>query len=192
MTNRCDWSLTSQQYLDYHDQEWGVPQHDERKLFEMLLLEGAQAGLSWALILKKRPAYREAFDGFDARKIAQYDDKKIQELLANPGIIRNRLKVHAFIQNARAYLEVGSEPGSFDRLLWQFVDGVPRQHVYRSLAEIPPKTAESDAMSKELRRLGFTFVGSTICYAFMQSIGMVNDHVVDCFRWREVQGEGQG
>ncbi len=187
MPYRCEWALGSQEYLDYHDHEWGVPQHDERTLFEMLLLEGAQAGLSWALILKKRAAYRAAFDGFDPQKIAAYDEGKVQELLANPGIIRNRLKVNAFIQNARAYVRTSSEPGSFDRLVWGFVDGAPRQHAYRSLAEIPPTTPESDAMSKELRRLGFTFVGSTICYAYMQSVGMVNDHVVDCFRWLEVQ-----
>jgi DNA-3-methyladenine glycosylase I len=187
MTNRCEWSLGSQEYMDYHDFEWGVPVRDDQKLFEKLLLDGAQAGLSWALILKKRAGYYEAFDGFDAQKMARYDEQKIGELLANPGIIRNRLKVGAFIQNARAYLEIASTPGSFERLLWQFVDGTPRQHAYRSLAEIPAKTDESDAMSKELRRLGFTFVGSTICYAFMQAVGMVNDHVVDCFRWEEVQ-----
>ncbi|HEY3345679.1 MAG TPA: DNA-3-methyladenine glycosylase I [Anaerolineaceae bacterium] len=189
MTTRCGWALGSQQYLDYHDLEWGLPQHDDQQLFEMLLLEGAQAGLSWALILKRRDGYRAAFDHFDAEKIAGYDETKIQELLLNPAIIRNRLKVRGFVQNARATLQVRAELGSLDRLVWQFVDGVPRQNTFRSLAEIPPKTAASDAMSKELQRRGFTFVGSTICYAFMQSVGMVNDHVVDCFRWREVQGE---
>jgi DNA-3-methyladenine glycosylase I len=185
---RCEWALGSQQYRDYHDLEWGMPQHDDQKLFEMLLLEGAQAGLSWELILKRRAGYREAFDNFDAEKIAGYDEAKIQELLLNPAIIRNRLKVRGFVQNARATLQVRSELGSLDHLVWQFVDGVPRQNRFSRLAEIPPKTAESDAMSKELRRRGFTFVGSTICYAYMQAVGMVNDHVVDCFRWREVQG----
>ena len=173
--------------MDYHDQEWGTPEHDDQKLFEKLLLDGAQAGLTWALILKKRDGYREAFDGFDPERMAVYDDRKFQELLANPGIVRNRLKVNAFIQNARAYLRMRSEGTSLDELLWGFVGGATEQHAYRSLAEIPPKTPLSDAVSKELQRRGFTFVGSTICYAFMQAIGMVNDHLVDCFRWQEVQ-----
>jgi len=185
--NRCTWALPSQQYLDYHDREWGVPVHDDRHLFEMLILEGAQAGLSWSLILKKRAGYRQAFDGFDAQKIALYDDRKVQELLVNPEIVRNRLKVQAAIQNARAFLVLQSHYGSFDAFLWQFVDGQPRQNARQTLQDIPARTEESDAISKELKRHGFTFVGTTICYAFMQAVGMVNDHIVECFRWQEVQ-----
>ncbi len=184
---RCAWALTSQQYLDYHDKEWGVPVHDDRKLFEMLILEGVQAGLSWSLILKKRDGYLQAFDGFDARKIAQYDDRKVQELLANPEIVRNRLKIQAAIQNARAFLALQSQYGSFDAFLWRFVDGQPIQNAWQTLQDIPASTSESDAMSKELKRHGFTFVGTTICYAFMQAVGMVNDHIIECFRWQEVQ-----
>jgi DNA-3-methyladenine glycosylase I len=184
---RCAWALSTQQYLDYHDKEWGTPVHDDRRLFEMLILEGVQAGLSWALILKKRAGYVQAFDGFDAQKIAQYDERKVQELLANPEIVRNRLKIQAAIQNARAFLALQSRHGSFDDFIWQFVGGQPVQNAWQSLQEIPASTRESDAMSKELKRQGFTFVGTTICYAFMQSVGMVNDHVVDCFRWQEVQ-----
>ena len=187
MLKRCAWAFASQQYTDYHDNEWGVPAHNDRKLFEILILEGMQAGLSWSLILKKRAGYIQAFDGFDASKIARYDDRKIQELLANPEIVRNRLKIQATIQNARALLQVQSDAGSFDVFLWQFVDGQPLQNAWRTLQEVPAKTRESDAMSKELKRRGFTFVGSTICYAFMQAVGMVNDHIVECFRWQEVQ-----
>jgi len=187
MLTRCPWALASQQYTDYHDNEWGVPVHDDRKLFEMLILEGVQAGLSWSLILKKRAGYIQAFDGFDASKIARYDNRKVQELLANPEIVRNRLKIQATLQNARAFLQVQSEAGSLDVFLWQFVDGQPMQNAWKSLQEVPAKTRESDAMSKELKRRGFTFVGSTICYAFMQAVGMVNDHIVECFRWQEVQ-----
>ncbi len=187
MLKRCAWAFASQQYTDYHDNEWGVPAHDDRKLFEMLILEGVQAGLSWSLILKKRAGYVQAFDGFDASKIARYDDRKVQELLANPEIVRNRLKIQAAIQNARAFLQVQSDAGSFDVFIWQFVDGQPMQNGRRTMQEIPAKTRESDAMSKELKRCGFTFVGSTICYAFMQAVGMVNDHIVECFRWQEVQ-----
>ena len=187
MLKRCAWAFASQQYTDYHDNEWGVPAHNDRKLFEMLILEGMQAGLSWSLILKKRAGYIQAFDGFDASKIARYDDRKIQELLANPEIVRNRLKIQATIQNARALLQVQSDAGSFDVFLWQFVDGQPLQNAWRTLQEVPAKTRESDAMSKELKRRGFTFVGSTICYAFMQAVGMVNDHIVECFRWQEVK-----
>jgi len=187
MLKRCAWALASQQYTDYHDQEWGTPCHDDRKLFEMIILEGVQAGLSWSLILKKRAGYLQAFDGFDANKIARYDDQKVQELLANPEIVRNRLKVQAAIQNARAFLALQSQHGSFDTFLWQFVEGQPRQNAWQTLQDIPASTSESDAMSKELKRHGFTFVGTTICYAFMQAVGMVNDHVVDCFRWQEVQ-----
>jgi DNA-3-methyladenine glycosylase I len=187
MPKRCPWAFASQQYTDYHDNEWGIPVHDDRKLFEMLILEGVQAGLSWSLILKKRAGYLQAFDGFDANAIAHYDDRKVQELLANPEIVRNRLKIQAAIQNARAFLQVQSGAGSFDVFIWQFVDGQPLQNSWESLQEIPAKTRESDAMSKELKKRGFTFAGSTICYAFMQAVGMVNDHIVDCFRWQEVK-----
>lgn len=184
---RCSWAISSQQYLDYHDKEWGVPVHDDRKLFEMLILEGVQAGLSWSLILNKRAGYSRAFDDFDAHSIAQYDDRKVQELLADPEIVRNRLKIQAAIRNARAFLEMQSQHGSFDAFLWQFVDGQPLQNAWQTLQEIPASTKESDRMSKELKRHSFTFVGTTICYAFMQAVGMVNDHIVECFRWREVQ-----
>ena len=187
MLKRCAWAFASQQYTNYHDNEWGVPAHDDRKLFEMLILEGVQAGLSWSLILKKRAGYIQAFDGFDASKIARYDDRKVQELLANSEIVRNKLKISAAIQNARAFLQVQSHFGSFDVFLWQFVDGQPIQNAWRTMQDIPAKTRESDAMSKELKRHGFTFVGSTICYAFMQAVGMVNDHVMECFRWQEVK-----
>ncbi len=187
MVKRCAWSLASQQYSDYHDKEWGVPVHGDRKLFEMLILEGAQAGLSWSLILKKRAGYLLAFDSFDAQAIAQYDDRKVQELLANPEIVRNRLKIRATIQNARAFLALQSQYGSGDAFLWQFVAGQPRQNAWQAMQDVPARTSESDAMSKELKRHGFTFVGTTICYAFMQAVGMVNDHIVECFRWQEVQ-----
>jgi DNA-3-methyladenine glycosylase I len=187
MLKRCDWAFASQLYIDYHDKEWGVPVHDERKLFEMLTLEGVQAGLSWSLILKKRAGYLKALDAFDANKIARYDERKVLELLANPEIVRNRLKVQAAIQNAQAFLQVQSDFASFDAFIWRFVDGRPQQHAWQSLQEVPASTRESDAMSKELKRHGFTFVGTTICYAFMQAVGMVNDHIVDCFRWQEVQ-----
>ena len=187
IVKRCAWALSSQQYLDYHDKEWGVPVHDDRKLFEMLILEGVQAGLSWSLILKKRAGYLQAFDDFDALKIARYDDQKVQELLANPEIVRNRLKIQAAIQNARAFLALQSQYGSFDAFLWPFVDGQPIQNAWQGMQDIPASTRESDAMSKELKRHGFTFVGTTICYAFMQAVGMVNDHIVECFRWQEVQ-----
>jgi len=189
---RCAWALASQQYIDYHDNEWGVPVHDDRKLFEMLILEGVQAGLSWSLILKKRVGYFEAFDGFDANKIAHYDDRKVQELLANPEIVRNQLKVKATIQNARSFLEVQSQCGSFDAFLWRFVDGRSLQNAWQTMQEVPASTRQSDAMSKELKQRGFTFVGSTICYAFMQAVGMVNDHMVPCFRWQEVRTLSSG
>ncbi len=187
MLKRCAWAFANQQYIEYHDNEWGVPVYDDRKLFEMLILEGVQAGLSWSLILKKRAGYIQAFDGFDASKIARYDDRKVQELLTNSEIVRNELKISAAIQNARAFLQVQSHFGSFDVFIWQFVDGQPMQNGWRTMQEVPTKTRESDAMSKELRRRGFTFVGSTICYAFMQAVGMVNDHIVECFRWQEVK-----
>ncbi len=184
---RCAWAYASQLETDYHDTEWGVPVHDDQKLFEFLILEGVQAGLSWSLILKKRPEYVQAFDGFDASKIADYDDRKCQELLMNPGIVRNRMKIQAAIQNARSFLQVQSQFGSFDTFIWQFVGGKPIQNAWKTLQEVPARTRESDAMSKELKKLGFAFAGSTICYAFMQAVGMVNDHTVNCFRWEEVR-----
>ena len=184
---RCEWANSSALYIEYHDKEWGVPTHDERKLLEFLILEGAQAGLSWSTILNKRQAYLQAFDNFEPGKVANYDETKVQQLLANPGIVRNRLKIQAAIQNACSFLEIQDQYGSFDTYIWQFVDGKPVQNSWKSLQEIPATTKESDAMSKELKKRGFTFVGSTICYAFMQAVGMVNDHIVDCFRWQEVQ-----
>jgi DNA-3-methyladenine glycosylase I len=185
--HRCEWGTSSELYIEYHDTEWGVPVHDEQKLFEFLILEGAQAGLSWSTILNKRQAYLQAFDRFEPARVASYDDEKVQALLSNSGIVRNRLKIQAAIQNARAFLAVQDEYGSFDSYIWQFVEGKPIQNSWKILQEIPATTKESDAMSKELKKRGFTFVGSTICYAFMQAVGMVNDHVVDCFRWQEVQ-----
>lgn len=179
---RCAWAGDKPHMIAYHDREWGVPVHDDRKLFELLLLEGAQAGLSWETILRKRENYRRVFSGFDAKKIARYTAKDVRRLLADPGIVRNRLKVKAAIINARKFLEVQREFGSFDAYIWQFTSGRTIQHRIRSLRDVPAKTAESDAMSKDLRKRGFKFVGSTICYAFMQATGMVNDHVVDCFR----------
>ncbi len=182
---RCDWARNDLS-IDYHDHEWGVPQHDDRALFELLILEGAQAGLSWDTILKKRENYRIAFDDFDAAKIARYPRRKIQALLRNEGIVRNRLKIAAAVQNAAAFLRVQSEYGSFDRYIWQFVGGKPRVNAWRSLRQLPSQTAQSEAMSEDLKRRGFTFVGPTICYAFMQATGMVNDHKVDCFRYRQL------
>jgi DNA-3-methyladenine glycosylase I len=184
---RCEWGTSSALYIDYHDSEWGVPVHDDRTLFEFLILEGAQAGLSWSTILNKRQAYIQAFDNFEPTKVASYDEAKVQALLANTGIVRNRLKIQAAVQNARSFLAIQDQFGSFDTYIWQFVDGKPIQNSWNSLQEIPATTQESDAMSKELKKRGFTFVGSTISYAFMQAVGMVNDHIVDCFRWREVQ-----
>ncbi len=183
---RCAWAGSDPLYLAYHDEEWGVPVHDDLRLFEMLILEGAQAGLSWSTILKKRPAYRAAFDGFDPALVATYDEGKVAALLANPGIVRNRAKVRAAVTNAQAFLAVQQEYGSFDAWIWRFVDGQPRQNAWRELGELPAQTAESQAMSKELLKRGFRFVGPTICYAFMQAVGMVNDHVVTCFRHRDV------
>jgi len=172
--------------IDYHDREWGVPVHDDTRLFEFLILEGAQAGLSWLTVLRKREAYREAFDGFDVEAIARYDDEKIATLLTNPGIIRNRLKVEAAVRNARAVLEIYRDFGSLDRYLWQFVNHQPIRNAWNTLAEIPAETAESRAMSKDLRKRGCNFVGPTICYAFMQACGLVNDHTTDCFRYLKV------
>ena len=183
---RCAWAGNDPLYCAYHDTEWGVPLHDDRALFEFLLLEGAQAGLSWITILRKREHYRAAFDGFDAQRIARYDANKIESLLQDPGIVRNRLKVEAAVNNARHFLEIQAEFGSFDRFIWQFVDGRTRQNNWRGPEQVPASTRESDAMSRELKRRGFKFVGSTICYAHMQATGMVNDHVTDCFRYKEL------
>jgi DNA-3-methyladenine glycosylase I len=182
---RCFWA-TSDLLIAYHDSEWGVPLHDDRALFEFLILEGAQAGLSWETVLRKRENYRRAFDRFDPAKIARYDAAKIKKLLGDAGIIRNRLKIEAAIKNARAFLAVQKDFGSFDRFVWQFTGGKPRRNRFRTLKDIPSRTAESDAMSRELKRRGFTFVGSTICYAHMQATGMVNDHLVGCFRRDEI------
>jgi DNA-3-methyladenine glycosylase I len=181
MTNRCGWVNDDPLYIEYHDKEWGVPVHDDRKLFEMITLEGAQAGLSWYTVLKKRETYREAFDGFDYTKVAAYDEVKTAELLANEGIIRNRLKVASTIGNAQAFIRVREEFGSFDRYIWGFVGGQPILNRWKDLKEVPARTDISDAMSKDLQKRGFKFVGSTICYAFMQAVGMVNDHVESCF-----------
>lgn len=172
--------------MAYHDEEWGAPVHDDRRLFEFLILEGAQAGLSWITILKKRAAYRTAFDRFDPRKVARYDEARLAALLENEGIVRNRLKVRAAVQNAQAFLKVQAEFGSFDAYVWEFVGGKPLQNRRTRLEDVPARTEQSDAMSKDLAKRGFNFVGSTICYAFMQAIGMVNDHLVDCFRYREL------
>jgi DNA-3-methyladenine glycosylase I len=183
---RCHWA-TNELNLPYHDEEWGVPLHDDRALFELLILEGAQAGLSWDTVLKKRPRYREVFDGFEVEKVARYDKKKVRELLKDAGIIRNKLKIAASIGNAQAFLEVQREFGSFDAYIWRFVGGSPKQNSWKTHKRLPAKTAESDAMSKDLQKRGFRFVGSTICYAFMQATGMVNDHLVSCFRYAEVR-----
>lgn len=186
MKRRCGWSTSDPLYLEYHDKEWGTPVHDDRKLFEMLILEGAQAGLSWITILRKRENYRKAFDRFDAKKIARYDRRKVQRLLSDAGIIRNRLKIEAAIGNAKAFLAVQNEFGSFDRYIRQFTGGKPRVNRWKKLKQIPATTRESDAMSRDLKERGFRFVGSTICYAFMQAVGIVNDHITSCFRHREL------
>lgn len=188
MKQRCQWAGNDPLYQKYHDEEWGKPVHDDRRLFEMLILEGAQAGLSWITILRKRENYRMAFNNFDVKKIAKYDSKKVARLLQNEGIIRNRLKINAAIQNAKLFLEVQKEFGSFDKYIWSRfggMDGKPIKNKWESIKEIPAKTKESDAMSKDLKKRGFKFVGSTICYAFMQAVGMVNDHTVDCFRYNK-------
>ena len=184
--DRCTWAGTDPLYIAYHDEEWGVPVHDDRGLFEMLILEGAQAGLSWSTILKKRSTYRLAFDGFDPAKVAAYDETRKSELLSNPGIVRNHAKVQATIDNAQAFLNVQLEFGTFDAYIWQFVAGRPIQNNWQSLSELPAQTTESQAMSKDLLRRGFRFVGPTICYAFMQAVGMVNDHIVTCFRFQDI------
>jgi DNA-3-methyladenine glycosylase I len=186
LRRRCHWA-ESGILARYHDEEWGVPVHDDRRLFEFLILEGAQAGLSWETVLRKRERYREVFDGFDASAIARYDARKVRALLADPGIIRNRLKISSTISNARACLEVQRQFGSFNAYLWRFTGGKTVQPARRAPKGVPPRTAQSDAMSKDLKKRGFRFVGSTICYAFMQATGMVNDHVRTCFRWAELQ-----
>jgi DNA-3-methyladenine glycosylase I len=183
---RCAWAGSDPLYQAYHDLEWGVPVHDDRMLFEFLTLEGAQAGLSWITILKKRAAYRTAFAGFDPEAVARFDEARSAELLANPGIVRNRLKVASAVSNARAFLQIQEEFGSFDAYQWRFVDGSPLQNAWKSIQEVPASTTVSDALSRDLKQRGFRFVGSTICYAHMQAIGMVNDHTVNCFRWREL------
>ncbi len=184
---RCWWCGEDPLYTSYHDDEWGVPVHDERELFEFLCLEGAQAGLSWITILRKRDGYRRAFDNFDVERIARYGDDKIAGLLQNPEIVRNKLKVNGFVKNARACLELYDAGTTLDEYLWGFVDGAPIQNAWRQSADVPATTPISDALSKDLKKRGFTFVGSTICYAFMQAAGLVNDHVVDCFRHRELK-----
>ena len=181
---RCSWA-EGEAYIRYHDEEWGVPVHDDRTLFEFLILEGAQAGLSWSTILNKRENYRRAFDNFDPERVARYQAKKVRDLLSNPGIIRNKLKIASAIQNAKSFLKVQEEFGTFDRYIWQFVGGKPKVNPWK-VRNVPASTAESDAMSKDLKCRGFNFVGSTICYAFMQAVGMVNDHAPDCFRYRQL------
>jgi DNA-3-methyladenine glycosylase I len=189
MPERCHWAAGGTPlYIEYHDREWGVPQHDDRVLFEFLILEGAQAGLSWSTILNKRENYRKAFSQFDARRVSKYDKARIGRLLQDPGIVRNRLKVEAAVINARAFLEVRKEFASFDAYIWQFVGGKQRCNAWPSHKQVPAFTPESDAMSKDLKHRGFKFVGSTIMYAFMQATGMVNDHTLDCFRWKQLQG----
>jgi DNA-3-methyladenine glycosylase I len=185
---RCAWAGNDTLYQSYHDIEWGVPVHDDRILFEFLTLEGAQAGLSWITILRKRESYRAAFAGFDPEVVARFDEAKMAELLGNPSIVRNRLKVASTITNAQAFLKVQEEFGSFDAYQWRFVDGSPIQNSWQSIKDVPASTPVSDAMSKDLKKRGFRFVGTTICYAHMQAIGMVNDHTVDCFRWQVVRG----
>ncbi len=187
MKKRCKWVGEDRLLIDYHDKEWGLPLHDDQHLFEFLILEGAQAGLSWLTILKKRENYRPAFSGFDPRAIAKYNEDKIQELLQNAGIVRNNLKVRAAVENAKSFLKVQKEFGSFDKYIWQFVDSTPIQNAWKSQAEIPAKSEESEGMSKDLQKRGFKFVGPTICYAFMQAVGMVNDHTVGCFRYRQLR-----
>ncbi|HUI25482.1 MAG TPA: DNA-3-methyladenine glycosylase I [Candidatus Kryptonia bacterium] len=187
MKRRCGWAGEDTLYVRYHDQEWGVPVHTDRRLFEFLILEGAQAGLSWITILRKRENYRRAFARFDAKKVAAFDRADVRRLLGDAGIIRNRLKIESTIDNARAFLAAQAEFGSFDRFIWSFVDGQPIQNRWRRLSDVPARTAAADAMSRALKDHGFRFVGPTICYAFMQAVGMVNDHLVDCFRHRELQ-----
>lgn len=188
---RCSWAGSDPDYIAYHDREWGVPLHDDRLLFEFLILEGAQAGLSWITILRRRAGYRRAFAGFDPSIVAGFDQLKQSELMADAGIIRNRLKISSTVTNAQAFLKIQSEFGSFDSYLWRFVDGKPLQNARRTLADVPASTPLSDVLSKDLKKRGFRFVGSTICYALMQAVGMVNDHTIDCFRWKELGGSDE-
>ncbi len=192
MKTRCAWAGDDPLYVTYHDEQWGVPLHDDQELFEMLVLEGAQAGLSWSTVLNKRENYRRAFDGFEIARVAAYGEEDVQRLLADPGIVRNRLKIRSAIRNAQAVLEIQQAFGSLDAFLWQFVNGVPIQNAWQELKDIPAQTPLAEAMSKELKQRGLNFVGPTICYALMQSIGMVNDHLVDCFRYEEVKALGGG
>jgi DNA-3-methyladenine glycosylase I len=187
--DRCPWGDSSPNYIAYHDLEWGVPVHDDRVFFEFLILEGAQAGLSWSTILNKRDGYRDAFAGFDPARVARFDARRVQKLLANPGIVRNRLKIESSVSNARAFIELQRECASFDRYVWSFVGGKPIRNRWRSLREVPASTPESDALSRDLKRRGFRFVGTTIIYAFMQATGLVNDHLVACPRWKGVQSK---
>ena len=187
MTRRCEWSEGSDLMIVYHDEEWGVPIHDDRKLFEFIVLDAFQAGLSWSTILNKRANFRKAFDNFEAHKIVRYTDRKVERLLTDPGIVRNRQKVLATVSNARVFLDIQKVSGSFDAFIWQFVGGRPKHNAWKSLQQIPASTQESDAMSRTLKEKGFKFVGSTICYAFMQAAGLVNDHLVSCFRYRELK-----
>jgi len=192
MLVRCPWSEGSAEYMAYHDHEWGVAVHDEHRLFEFIVLEGAQAGLSWSTILAKRAAYRRAFADFDPVRVARFTPARVEKLLNDPGIVRNRLKVESAVRNAHAFLRVQDEAGGFASYAWRFVDGHPRQNAWRNPREVPASTAESDALSKDLKRRGFNFVGTTICYAFMQAVGMVNDHLTGCYRWRELGGGARG
>jgi DNA-3-methyladenine glycosylase I len=189
--SRCEWCESDPLYIAYHDEEWGIPVHDDRHLFEMLLLEGAQAGLNWLTILKKRENYRKAFHAFDPEKIAKYSQRDIQRLLNDPGIVRNRLKIESTIKNARGVLDIIQEFGSFSSFLWRYVNNRPRQNAWKSLRDLPARTEQSDMVSNDLKKRGFNFIGSTICYAFMQSVGMVNDHIVGCFRYAEVKKMAQ-
>lgn len=184
---KCEWAVLSVQEEKYHDEEWGTPVHEDRLLFEFLILEGAQAGLSWSTILNKREGYRKAFDGFDVEKVAFYDQQKVEQLLNNPGIIRNKLKVNSAITNAKAFLDIKKQYGSFDDYIWQFVGGKSIQNHWQQFKQIPVKTSESEQMSKSLKQKGFKFVGPTICYAYMQAVGMVNDHTIDCFRYQQIK-----
>jgi DNA-3-methyladenine glycosylase I len=186
MLKRCDWCLSNERYIDYHDNEWGIPVHDDRKLFEFLLLEGVQAGLSWLTVLRKRDAYKEAFNGYDPEIISRYGNEKIVELMNNAGIIRNKLKIDAAVKNARSFLKVQEEIGSFDKYIWNFIDGRPIQNSFHSLKEIPAETEISRVISKDMKKRGFTFVGPTIIYSHMQATGMVNDHLTDCYRYQEL------
>jgi len=190
MKKRCAWCGSNPLYVAYHDEEWGVPVHDDRRLYEFLVLEGAQAGLSWLTVLKKRENYRQAFDGFNCERVAQYTEHDVARLLADPGIVRHRLKIEAAIKNARGVLDIQAEWGSLDAYLWRYVDGIPKQNAWQSISELPATSAASDLMSRDLKRRGFNFVGSTICYALMQAVGMVNDHATDCFRYGEVSRLG--